>query len=112
MSGDNHDNDDKEQLVSLLDRKVFDPVLKANPDDYSSQSDKDKLADLQQSTRSEKERYHDEYKTAKEVHDRYHDDLSSDPGKKFQRESNRLNLPSLPDVEHEFDQLSHRLGVG
>jgi hypothetical protein len=41
-----------EKLLDLLDRKAFDPVLKASPSTYSSERDKDRLRDVQDTTRN------------------------------------------------------------
>lgn len=103
-------NNARQQLVEFLDRNAFDPVLSASEDDYSSEADKRALRDAQDSTRSEKERFHN-YESAQKVKEMFQDDLSSEPAKKIQRELNRLNLPSLPDVEEEFMKKCEELDV-
>ena len=42
----------REQLLDLLDKKAFNPILKASPDDYSSDADKKKLQEVQRTTRN------------------------------------------------------------
>ena len=59
------DNQAREKLLDLLDKKAFDPVLKATPDDYTKESDKEKLEDVHATTRSTQQSYHEKYKTAK-----------------------------------------------
>ena len=105
------ESDKKKQLVDFLDRKAFEPVLRADPSDYSSQSDKDKLKDVQQSTRSEQHRFREEYSSAKEVYDNYRDDLNSEPAQKIDRELQELDLPTLASVRPEFEDLCQRLDV-
>jgi hypothetical protein len=46
------DNQTREKLLDLLDKKAFDPVLKASLYDYTKDSDKKKLQDVQATTRS------------------------------------------------------------
>jgi len=33
----------REQLLDLLDKKAFNPILRASPDNYSNEADKKKL---------------------------------------------------------------------
>ena len=103
-------SDVREKLVRFLDRKAFDPVLRANPSDFK-QSDWPKLRHLQQSTQSEKARYHHNYRSAKEVHDQFHGDLSSSAAKRIHEELKELHLPTLPEIRDQFDGLCERLGV-
>ncbi len=78
--------DAREQLLDLIDKKAFEPVLDASPKDYEKEQDRQKLADAQQTTRSTQHRYHTSYKTAKDVYQNYKDDLSSDAAEDVDRE--------------------------
>ncbi|HEV2108607.1 MAG TPA: hypothetical protein VGR16_10130 [Thermomicrobiales bacterium] len=104
--------DAREKLLDLLDRRAFDPVLEASPDDYRSDADKDKLRDLQKTTRSTRDSYHEKYDTAEKVREMFRDDLSSDAAQKVHRELKDLGLPTLNDVKPEFERLADELGVG
>lgn len=99
----------KEKLVEFLDRKAFDPVLKARPERYP-ENQKPKLDHVQRATRAEKERFH-QYGSAREVVDMFKDDLHSEPAKKVHRELHELGLPTLNDVRGEFENLASELGV-
>ncbi len=101
----------RQQLVELLDRKVFDPILSKSEDDFSSEREKEELRDVQESTESEKHRFHDEYTSAKDVKDNYVSDLSSSTGKRKDKELDDLGLPKMPDVRDEFMRLCDKLGV-
>ncbi len=105
------DNEKKKELVSFLNRKAFDPVLRASPDDYRTKPEKKMLEDIQRSTASEKDRYEKSYKTAGEVRSRYLDDLSSTAAKKKNSELEKLHLPKLPDLKSDFLKLCDRIGV-
>lgn len=65
----------KEKLLALLDKKAFDPVLKASPSTYSSERDKDRLQDVQDTTRNTQRSYHEKYKTVQAVYENFRDDL-------------------------------------
>jgi hypothetical protein len=101
----------REQLLDLLDKKAFDPVLKASPNHYKSESDKQKLRDLQETTRHTQQSYHEKYTTAEEVRKNFRRDLSSEAAKKVHRELRDLGLPTLDELKDEFEQLADQLGV-
>mgnify|MGYP001409378913 CR=1 FL=1 len=101
----------KQQLIDLLDRKVFEPILRKSPDDYDTEDERDKLRDVQESTVSERERFREQYDSPERVKDMYHSDLSSSSAKRVHEESRELGLPLLEDVWEEFDQLCEKLGV-
>ena len=99
----------KQQLIDLLNRKVFDPVIHAS-ESGKSDAEKQKLEKIKGQTRTEQQRYH-HYEDAAKVKQMYRDDLRSAPAEKVHRESHQLGLPALPDIREEFEQLCHRLGV-
>jgi hypothetical protein len=105
------EHNSRERLVEFLDRKVFDPILKASPDRYSSPDEKRTLEHVKRNTESEKKRFHDDYATAKDVIDNYLSDLSSRAGKRVDGDLEKLGLPKLPDFKEEFMKLSDELGV-
>ena len=94
----------KNELVSFLDRRVFDPILRASPDQYGA-ADRQKLQDVQESTRSEKERFR-HYRSADDVKNNYLSDLNSSTAKRINKELEDLGLPRLPDVKDEFLKLA------
>jgi hypothetical protein len=103
--------DARQELVDLLNEKVFNPILNALPDKHKSDADRQKLKDLQSTTRSTQESYEKRYKSADKVVEMYRDDLSSDSAKKVQKESRDLRLPTLDDVKAEFEKKAQELGV-
>jgi hypothetical protein len=52
------------------------------------------------------------YTDAEEVRDRFRDDLNSSAAQRVQGELERLGLPTLRDVERDFEDLCQDLGVG
>jgi hypothetical protein len=94
----------KRELLSFLDRNVFNPILKASSGRYSG-GDRKKLQDVQERTKSEKERFH-HYGSASEIAENYKSDLHSSTAKRVNRELDGLKLPTLPSVEDEFMKLA------
>jgi hypothetical protein len=105
------DQDSRQKLIAFLDRKIFDPILRASPDPYSREADKQRLQHVQRNTESEKQRFHDDYPTAKDVRDNYLSDLSSRTAQRVDHDLELLQLPKLPDVRDEFLELCRSLGV-
>lgn len=98
--------------MPIFDRKAFDPVLTASPDDYKNERDKEKLRDVQETTRHTQQSYHEKYTSARAVHANFRDDLTSDAAKKVHRTLKDLGLPTLDDIKGEFEQLAGELDIG
>lgn len=103
--------DARERLVRFLDRRAFEPVLRASPEDYASEADRRLLEDVKSRTVAEQKRYRQGYRTAEDVRTNFMRDLSSEPAKKVHAELRRLKLPALPDLEDDFLDLCDELGV-
>lgn len=102
--------DEKQRkLFNWLDERAFQPILNADPADYSGDK-KAKLKDVQQATRSERERYQN-YSSAQDLYDNYEDDLDSDEAEKINRELDDLGLPKLSDFEKDFSRQAEEVGV-
>jgi Tfp pilus assembly protein PilO len=100
----------REELLKFLNQKVFDPILRALPEDYESQDLKRKLNDVKTRTESEKHLFH-EFQTAEEVKKNYLADLDFRIDRKIDHELDELKLPSLPKVKDEFLRLCEKLRV-
>jgi transposase len=105
------ENHEREQLLGYLDREAFEPVLKASPDDYASERQKEKLRDVQQLIRSTQQRYHKDYTSAGEVVHHFRRDLTSEATQQVHEDLHSLGLPALPDVKYGFNTLARKLGV-
>jgi hypothetical protein len=110
VGADMADGNAREKLLDLLDRKAFDPVINASPDKVADEKRK-KLEGLKETTRSTKKSYHEKYGSAEKVVEMFRDDLSSDSARKVQRELKSMGLPTLQDVEDEFEKLAGELEV-
>lgn len=102
-------SDARKQLVDFLERRAFDPVMKASPEGRSD-GEKRKLADVQEATKAEIERFRD-YGSAREVVDNFRQDLSSEPAKKIHSELKALDLPVITELKDEFEKKAESLGV-
>ena len=102
----------REELLDLLDKKVFEPVLNASPERYSKASDKELLKNVQDTMRTTYRRYHEKYISADEVADNFKNDLSSGVSQHIQAEVKQLGLPTFDDVKDEMFRLEDRLGAG
>ncbi len=103
------DEQAKDRLIRFLDRKAFNPVLKASPKAGSAAESK-KLEKLQQKTESQKQRYRS-YKSAGQIRQEFNDDLHSQQAKKVESDLKKLGLPTQKDVAEEFFRLADRLGI-
>ena len=101
--------DAKQELISFLERRAFQPVLRARASEYP-ENKRDELADLQERTRREIERFHN-YRSAEDVVTNFKRDLHSSKAKEIHERLERLNLPTINDVRQEFEELADRLGV-
>jgi len=87
------------ELVHLIDRKVFQPILNAWPEDYS-RHDRTILRELQAEARRQRARYR-KYDSPDDVRNQFLDDLSSDAGQRTSDQLRELDLPTLESVRDE-----------
>ena len=97
-------HDARTQLIEFLERRAFNPVL------HASGKDNGELADLKRRTETEIERFRN-YGSAHDVVVNFRRDLTSEPAKKIHRRLAAQDLPTLPDLREDFEQLVQRLGV-
>ncbi len=100
----------RERLIAFLDKKVFDPVLRADESKYD-ENKKKKLTDVKRSTENEKRRFHDDYRSAIAVKQNYLSDLSSQVAEKKNKELQELDLPRMYQVRDDFLNLCDEMRV-
>jgi hypothetical protein len=101
---------DKDKLMDFLMEKAFDPVMNASPEDYDSDSKKEKLKEVQEKTRREIDRFR-EREDAAGVIDEFKGDMNSEPAEETTRMLRSLDLPALQDLEDEFRTKVEELGI-
>lgn len=99
----------QDQLVRLLERRAWRPVLKASPEDYP-ESERGRLERVQRKTAAQRQRYR-EYQSAGEVALQFQADLDSEPARRTNSDLRKLKLPTQAEVADEFAALVQRLGV-
>lgn len=101
--------DKKQELLAIVERKAFDPVMRAKPDGRSD-ADRKKLEHVQKATAAEIERYR-AYGSAEELVTNFKRDLHSRAAKKVHAELRSLDLPTLEDVREAFERKAGDQGV-
>jgi hypothetical protein len=99
----------RQELVTLLESRVFDPVL-ASPSKGFSESDQRVLEQLKRKTEFQKHRYRT-YANGAQIRQAFEDDLHSQAGRKIHAALERLGLPSLGAIREEFFEVATRLGI-
>lgn len=100
-------SDARQKLVSFLERKAFEPVLRADAHRFHG-AQREWLEHVQRATRAEIERFRN-YGSAQEVVVNFRRDLTSEKAKQVHRELRALGLPTIEDVEQEFMELARSL---
>jgi hypothetical protein len=99
----------RDQLFDFLKREAFDPVLNASPDRYDSDSQRERLKEVQEATEREIERFRGR-DSVSGVIDEFKGDLDSEAAEKIHSELHSLDLPALPDIEDRFRRKVEELG--
>jgi hypothetical protein len=99
----------KRELLQLVERKAFDPVMRAKPDGRK-EAERKKLERVQKATKAEIERYR-RYGSAHELVANFKRDLASPAAKKIHAKLRSLDLPTIEDIRDEFERKASELGV-
>lgn len=102
--------DNRHQLLDFINKKAFDPILKAKPNKFKEE-DRGALEDIQRKTENEKKQFEEEYTTAEEIKKNYLSNVRSKAAAKVNDELEKLGLPTLPEHKDEFMELCSSLGV-
>lgn len=99
----------KQKLIAFLERRVWQPILRASPGRYSV-ADQQRLERVKRKTETQQERYYG-YESAGQVRQEFQDDLTSQPAKRVNADLKKLHLPVQRDVADEFFALADALGI-
>lgn len=102
--------DVKQQLLDFINKKAFDPILKANPNKFN-EKDRESFEDVRRKTESEKKQFNEDYTTADEIKKNYLSNVRSKAAKKVNEQLEKLGLPTMPEHKDEFMELCSKLGV-
>jgi hypothetical protein len=95
----------KEALLDFLDKKVFEPVLEAIPELYSSERDRRRLQAVKEDVKEEWTRFHCNFLTAEEIKNQYFRELYFEGQEKLGKELEDLELPRFRELRSEFVEL-------
>ena len=102
--------DNRKQLLDFINKKAFDPILKAKPNKFKEE-EREVLEDLQRKTENEKKQFEEEYTTAEEIKKNYLSNVHSKAAAKVNDQLQKLGLPTLPEHKDEFMELCEKLGI-
>lgn len=94
----------KEELLDLLDKRVFHPTLNAKAERYDEKQRKE-LRELQRRTEEEKARFHG-YDSADRIVAVFREEVNSDVARPMNGRLKDLGLPTWPDVRDQFLSLA------
>ena len=101
----------REQLLRLLDNRVFSPTLGAQPLAYANPEERKLLKSVQKRVHETRVRYFADYPNAGEVKTNFVQDLNSKPGQQLAADMWILKLTRFEDVRTEFLGLCKQLGL-
>lgn len=99
----------KETLLDFLDRKVFDPVLEAMPEQYSSEYDQKMLFVVQEKVKGERKLFHSTVLTAQEIKNQYFRELYFEGRGEIGKVLEDLELPRFLQLREQFIDLCRGL---
>ena len=104
------DEGKRKELLSFLNQRVFDPILRALPENYKGEDLKGKLSNVKRRAESEKHLFH-EFQTADEIKRKYLAALDFRTAKRIDHELDELKLPSLTKAKEDFLSIGEELRV-
>lgn len=102
--------DARKQLIDFINKKAFNPILKADLSDYKGE-EKEKLKHVQQKTKNEQHQFEHEFTSAEKVKKEFLSDVRSKAAKNLNKDLEDLHLPTLPSLKDDFSKLCEELGV-
>ncbi len=103
------DQDKKQRLIKMIEHRVWNPILRAVPEDYSP-SERKLLKRVQEKTQQQRERYYG-YQSAGQVRQEFQDDLSSKYAARVNKNLDKLDLPRQSEISDRFFKMADKLGI-
>ncbi len=98
-------------LTDFLDQKVFDPVWEALPEQYSSEIDRKRLAEVQKNILLEKEKFHNCNLSPEQIKESYVREMYFETNSRLGKELEDLELPRFVELRDSFLQLCEELDL-
>lgn len=105
------DRDVRRRLLALLDRELFEPVMRTTREEIDRTVDKHHFDDAKKKIAEERQRYHDNCPKAADVKENFLRDLESRSSTRLNENLRSLGLPTYWDVKDDFLRLceTHQL---
>jgi hypothetical protein len=95
----------REALLEFLDKKVFNPVLEAIPELYSSERDRRMLNTVKEKVKVDRERFHESYLTAEAIRDQFFREIYFEVRGRIGKALEDLELPRFVQLRAQFIDL-------
>lgn len=99
----------REALLDFLDKKVFDPVMEAIPELYSSERDRRMLNTVQEKMKINRKRFHESDLTAQGIREQFFRELYFEGRSRIGKVLEDLELPRFVQLRGQFIDLCDML---
>jgi hypothetical protein len=99
------DKDTRKRLLAMLDRELFDPILRKTREEFDTTVDKHHFDDARKKIVQERQRYHDSCPTVADIKQSFLQDLESRSSTRLNEALRSLGLPTYWDIKDEFLKL-------
>ena len=96
------DKDTRKRLLALLDRQLFDPILRTTREEPGPTVDKHHFDDARKKMTEERQRYHDNCPAAEDIKENFLRDVESRSSNRLNENLRSLGLPAYWDVKEGF----------
>lgn len=105
------DKDVRRRLLALLDKRLFEPILRTDRGEIERTVEKHHFDDAHKKIAEERQRYHDNCPTAADIKENFLRDLQSRTSTRLNKNLRSLGLPTYWDVKDEFLDLCQTYGL-
>lgn len=96
-------NDVKKLLTDFINKKAFNPILKARPEKFSDK-ELEEFEEVKRKTENEKKNF-EKYASTEEMKRNYLSNVRSKSAAKVNDQLKKLGLPTMPEHKYEFMDL-------
>lgn len=106
-----NDKEKRELLLDFVDQKIFNPVLNARPEQYSSERDRRILKHVKESVSIGKKRFHIRSKNAIQVRENYIREMYYETNGEIGKKLEDLELPRFIQLRSQFENFCEKLNI-
>lgn len=97
-----HQKEKVKRLVDFLDQKVFNPIMEARPELYSSEREQKKLEYVKKFTSTEIEHFHCKENSPEQIRDMFFRELYYETSGVLGKDREDLELPRFLEIREVF----------